>query len=48
MEESHHDQVYDSPSGYGENTTKKHIKLDSRQSNIEKIRTRKAKVTERL
>lgn len=35
---------YDSPVGYSENVTKKSVKLDSRQSNIEKIRVRKAKV----
>lgn len=45
MSSSHLEPVYESPSGYGENVNKKHIKLDSRQSNIEKIRIRKAKVS---
>lgn len=45
MSSSNHDVVYESPSGYGENIAKKHMKLDSRQSNIEKIRIRKTKVS---
>ena len=44
MASSNLDQVYDMPSGYGENTNKKYVKIDSRQSNIEKIRQRKNKV----
>lgn len=46
MASPHHEPVYESPSGYGENIGKKgSIKLDSRQSNISKIRIRKAKVS---
>lgn len=44
MASSNLDQVYDMPSGYGENANKKYVKIDSRQSNIEKIRQRKNKV----
>lgn len=43
MATSNYDQVYESPSGYGDNLSKK--QLDSRQSNIEKIRVRKNKVS---
>lgn len=45
---NHEASVYDSdlhPAGYGESMNKKSVKLDSRQSNIEKIRIRKAKVS---
>lgn len=45
MASSNHDAVYESPGVYGENIAKKHKKIDSRQSNIEKIRIRKAKVS---
>lgn len=45
MATTNHDPIYESPSGYGENINKKVIKIDTRQSNIEKIRVRKTKVS---
>lgn len=47
MASVNHDPIYDSPPPYGENLAKKQVKIDTRQTNIEKIKARKTKVSER-